>query len=73
MDGKAFEEYTEHYVHYVAFNTAPIDLKMTEIEQESEADSSIRSIRTIFHQGVWNEEASPFKLFETELCFSGEV
>ncbi|XP_058456465.1 uncharacterized protein K02A2.6-like [Malaya genurostris] len=70
---KAFEEYTEHYVNWVAANAAPVALKMGEIEQESEADGQIESVRNALQQGTWSENAAAFKLFEPELCFAGKI
>ncbi|XP_055633424.1 uncharacterized protein K02A2.6-like [Toxorhynchites rutilus septentrionalis] len=73
VKGKDFDEYAEHYVHWVVSNAVPFAIKITEVEQESEADSSIGSIKTALQQGIWNEDAAPFKLFETELCFAGKI
>ncbi|XP_053690472.1 uncharacterized protein K02A2.6-like [Sabethes cyaneus] len=73
VDGKALDEYTEHYVHWVALNAAPVALKMIDIEQESEMDTSIGAVRTALQDGVWSDDAAPYKLFETELCFAGKI
>ncbi|XP_062700623.1 uncharacterized protein K02A2.6-like [Aedes albopictus] len=73
QSGKPFEEYTEHYVNWVAINAAPVALKLTEIEQESERDEAIKAVGIGLQQGEWCEAATPFKLFCSELCFAGKI
>lgn len=73
ISGKTFDEYAEYYVHWVASNALPVALKITEIEQASEVDKSIQSVRDGLHENVWSEDATPFKLFATELCFAGMI
>lgn len=51
--GMTFDECAEHYVHWVASNAMPVALKITEIEQASEMDESIQSVRVALDQGVW--------------------
>ncbi|XP_055543277.1 uncharacterized protein K02A2.6-like [Wyeomyia smithii] len=46
---------------------------MTDIERESETDSSIKAVKIALQQGVWSNDATPFKVFETELCFAGKI
>lgn len=71
--GVTFDECVEHYVHWVASNAMPVALKLTEIEQASESDKSIQSVRVALDRGEWSEDLSSFKLFATELCFAGKI
>lgn len=71
--GISFDECAEHYVYWVVSNARPVALKITEIEQASDIDESIQSVRVALDQGMWSEDASPFKLFATELCFAGKI
>ncbi|XP_062541036.1 uncharacterized protein K02A2.6-like [Armigeres subalbatus] len=73
ITGKTFDECAEHYVGWVASNALPVVLKMTEIEQASEADKAIQAVRVSVEQGVWSEDAMPLKVFATELCFAGNI
>lgn len=73
VNGRFIEEYTEHYVQWVTVNAAPVALKISEIEQKSEEDESIQAVRIGLQQNVWSENAAPFKLFATELCFSDKI
>lgn len=70
---KAFEDFTEHYVQWVATNATPVALKMTEIEKESQTDKSIQAVSIGLQEGVWTEDSASFKLFATELCFAGKI
>lgn len=71
--GKTFDQFAEHYVAWVTSNAIPVALKMTEIEQASEADKTIQSIRVGIEQDVWSEDTVPYKIFATELCFADKI
>lgn len=73
ITGKSLDEYAEHYVAWVVSNALPVALKITEIEQASEADNIIQSVRLGIEQDVWSEEAAPFKVFATELSFADKI
>lgn len=73
IKGKLFEEYAEHYVHWVVLNAAPIAIKIAEIEQASKVDKTIESVKLGLEQGLWTEDAIPFKIFATELCMAGKI
>ncbi|XP_055604197.1 uncharacterized protein K02A2.6-like [Uranotaenia lowii] len=72
-NGKTFDEYADQYVAWVVSNALPVALKISEIEQASEADSTIQSVRIGMEHGDWTEDATPFKLFVTELSFVDKI
>lgn len=71
--GMTFDDCAEHYVQWVASNAKPVALKLTEIEQASKTDSAIQAVRVALDEGVWAEEALPYKLIAVELCFAGSI
>lgn len=71
--GKTFDEYAEHYIAWVASNALPVAIKISEIEKASDSDKIIQSVRVGIDQGVWSEDADPFKIFATELCFADKI
>ncbi|XP_055527166.1 uncharacterized protein K02A2.6-like [Wyeomyia smithii] len=73
ISGKTFDECAESYVHWVTSNAMPVALKITEIEQASDLDKSIQSVKVGLEQDVWSEDASSFRVFATELCFANKI
>ncbi|XP_055590161.1 uncharacterized protein LOC129742304 [Uranotaenia lowii] len=71
--GKTFDECVESYVNWVASNATPVALKITEIEEASKLDTSIQSVRGGLERNEWSEDALPYKLFATEMCFCGMI
>ena len=71
--GKTFDEYAEQHVAWVVSNALPVALKITEIEKASESDKIIQSVRIGIEQGVWSDDAGPYKMFATELCFADKI
>lgn len=72
-DSKSFDELAEHYINWVVANSAPVAIKLIEIEQQSKTDAAIQAVKFGINDDVWADAAMPFKLFETELCFAREI
>lgn len=72
-DTRSFDELAEHYVNWVVANSAPVAIKLTEIERESLADEVIQAVQGGINDQSWSEVTMPFKLFATELCFAGGI
>lgn len=68
-----FDEGSEHYVNWVATTAKPVALKMDEIIKESVNDEEIKAVRMGVYKQQWTELASPYKIFQNELCFAGEI
>lgn len=60
-DSKSFDELAEHYVNWVVTNSAPVAIKLAEIERQSAVDEVIQAVKC----GI--------KIFAAELCFAGEI
>lgn len=68
-----FDYGTEAYVNHVTVLAAPIAIKLCEIDSASKEDETITAVRNGLDNNVWSDLAKPFKVFETELCFSGNI
>lgn len=68
-----FDERAEHYVHWVVSNATPIAMKLSEIEKCSMHDETIQAVKVGIYEDVWTEIAMAYKIFATELCFSGGI
>lgn len=53
--------------------SAPIAVKLQEIEKESLNDGAIKAVRKGIFNKEWKDVALPFKPFESELCFSDNI
>lgn len=69
----SFNEQAEHYVNWVVSNATPVAIKLTEVEQKSEMDDTIKAVKIGLYENIWSESAMVFKVFATELCFAGEI
>lgn len=68
-----FDTGTEVYVNHIAAIATPVAIKFGEINELSQNDDEILAVKNGLTNNRWNEMAKPFKLFETELCFAGDV
>lgn len=64
---------TDSYVRWIITHAEPKAMKLEEISLASNNDTSIQAVRSALEGNTWTELAKPFKNFETELCFSGEI
>lgn len=69
----SFDYGTEEYVNHILTNAAPIAIKLIEIETASTNDGIIREVKDGLYKNKWSERTTPYKLFETELCFAGNI
>lgn len=65
---KPFDENAEHYIHQIAIHAAPTALQITMIKE-----CEIQAVRKGLFDNNWIEESKPYKIFETELCFAGDI
>lgn len=68
-----FDVGTEEHVNNIVAFAAPVAIKLTEIDKLSLDDSEIRAVKDSIYTGVWNDITKAFKIFETELCFAGNI
>ncbi|XP_055858008.1 uncharacterized protein K02A2.6-like [Episyrphus balteatus] len=68
-----FDLDNEQYINYVVANAVPVALKLKEVEEASASDITIRDVKIGLAERIWSDRAGPFKLFETELCFAGNI
>ncbi|XP_055847378.1 uncharacterized protein K02A2.6-like [Episyrphus balteatus] len=68
-----FDDHAEHYVNWVVSQAVPVALKLEEIKCQSEVDAVIQAVKISLNQNLWADEAAPFKVFATELCFAGDI
>lgn len=69
----SFDESASHYVNWVVTTATPVALKSSEINECSATDEELNAVKQgIYHQN-WNGKAVAFKIFETELCFVGDI
>lgn len=68
-----FDTGTETHVNHIAATATPVAIKFSKINDESVNDDEILAVKNGLQSNDWIEKAAPFKLFETELCFAGDV
>lgn len=68
-----FDHQTEEYVNQVLATAAPVAIKLAEIEKLSQQDEMCNNVKQALRSGKWEGNATPLKLFETELCFTGHI
>lgn len=64
---------SDQYVSWIIATAEPKAIKITEIETESEKDATFLAVKAASQDNKWNDLAMPFKPFETELCFQGNI
>lgn len=72
-ESQSFDELAEHYVNWVVSNATPVAIKLTEIEQHSAVDETLKAVKLGIDENTWSEKTLPFKIFTTELCFAGSI
>lgn len=63
----------DEYIQWLLSYAEPKAIKLTEIERNSSESDEIKAVRQAKYNAVWNEITKPFKVFENELCFSGNI
>lgn len=72
--GEPAVKHTEQYVNFIVAASVPVAVKIEEIGEASSGDDEIRAVKKAIHEGNWNEEnVAAYKMFESELCFSGNI
>lgn len=69
----SFDEEVDHYVYQVTEFAIPVSLKLLVIEDASSVDEEIQLVRKGLFEKVWDPVVNNFKIFETELCFTGNI
>lgn len=63
----------EQYVNWIISCAEPQAIKLAEIQMECENDAGFQAAKQGVYNEKWTEEAAPFKPFQTELCFQGNI
>lgn len=71
--GKPFDEESEHYVNLIATTSAPVAIKLITIKEASRDDDETQAIKTAIYKNQWPDEYAQYKMFESELCFAGDI
>lgn len=69
----SFDDYSEYYVNWIAEQATPKALQTAEIIEHALKDNTVQALKTAIYENTWTDELKPFKIFETELCFAGEI
>lgn len=64
---------TEEYVRWIVAYAEPKAIKIDEIEKACVEDDEIQAVKTALNSGQWIGLSIPFKTFENELCFAGDI
>lgn len=70
---ETFDEYTEQQVNAIVAAATPTVIQLNEIEEKSKCDDIIQAVKKGIYENNWAEEVKRYKIFETELCFAGEI
>lgn len=68
-----FDVGTEIHVNHIVATATPVAIKFGEIDELSSDDDEILAVKKGLATNDWNGKAIAFKVFETELCFAGNV
>lgn len=69
----SFDEGSIHYVIWVIATAMPVAIKTSEIMENSAVDEELNAVKQgVYHQN-WDGKAAVYKIFETELCFAGDI
>lgn len=64
---------SDTYVNWIISHAEPKAIKIEEISEESAKDETIQAVRNGIYENNWTDLATPFKIFETELCFADDI
>lgn len=68
-----FDEEADRHINLIVEAARPVAMKLTTIDAESNADAEIQAVKAGLNSGKWDECTKLYRLFETELCFSGNI
>lgn len=64
----------EEYVNFVTMYAEPKAIKLSEIQEESLADSSVTAVIEALHENNWSDgKVAAYKNFANELCVAGDI
>lgn len=64
----------ETYINWIVMHSTPKAIKTEHITSESLNDKTIQAVKRAIHNNDWTDKlTTPFKNFETELCFAGNI
>lgn len=72
-DTNMFDEHSEHYVNWIINLVTPKIIQTNDIIEYSIEDKTIKAVKTAVYHNTWTDNLKPFKLFESELCFAGDI
>lgn len=70
---ESFDEENEQYVQSITSLATPVAIRLIEIKEASIDDAEIKAVEKALYNSTWSELASPFRVFETELCFVDKI
>lgn len=69
----SFDETTEAEINQIAALAAPVAIRLSEIEKQSEDNSDFNEIKNALDTNKWPEHLVPYKPFANELCFTDKI
>jgi transposase InsO family protein len=72
-EAQPFDPNMEEHVMHLAVKSIPRAVSLEEIQNVSSIDEEIQSIKRGLNEDDWDEIASKYKIFVTELGFCGEI
>lgn len=61
------------YVRWILAHAEPKAVTLREIEEKSAVDECIQAVKKAIYEGLWTEITNPYKVIQTELCFSDNI
>nr|XP_026484830.1 uncharacterized protein K02A2.6-like [Vanessa tameamea] len=61
------------YVQDIIDHARPIAVPLKDIEEQSKSDADIQKVKQGIYNKKWDETVKGYKLFESELCFYGDI
>lgn len=69
----SFDEDSIYHINWIVATSTPIAIKTSEIIECSKTDDEILAVKEGIYFQNWNGKGLPYRIFETELCFAGNV
>lgn len=74
IDGERIDlNVADEYIRWIVSYAEPKAIKIEEIDEISVQDEEIQAVKTALNNNQWIDKASPYKPFEMECCFYGNV
>lgn len=70
---KAFDLESEQNIQLLTEVTVPVAVTIQEIQKETQIDETLNGVVTALEDGIWSDNARPYKPYAMELCKQSDI